>query len=144
MIDRIMEFCDTIFMVLRKKTSKVTPVHVYHHSVVPLICWVTFKHNGMIPFIRLCLLANCGLHAAQYGYLTAIALWPDLRSQLWLKRLVYRLEIWHFAIIGVFYTVVLFMQSGYPVLWLAVMAIQLPVFALLYAISKHSEKIIVQ
>lgn len=42
-LSKLTEFADTMFFVLRKKSSQITWLHVYHHSVTPLETWVLVK-----------------------------------------------------------------------------------------------------
>lgn len=42
-LSKLTEFADTVFFVLRKKSSQITWLHVYHHSVTPLETWVLVK-----------------------------------------------------------------------------------------------------
>ncbi|KFM79271.1 Elongation of very long chain fatty acids protein 7, partial [Stegodyphus mimosarum] len=40
---KYVQFLDTVFFILRKKWHLVTFLHVFHHSVVPLIGWVILR-----------------------------------------------------------------------------------------------------
>ena len=46
LVSKYIDKLDTIFFVLRKKQSQVTGLHVYHHSMVPLMGWVYFRTNA--------------------------------------------------------------------------------------------------
>lgn len=43
---RMAEFLETIFFLLRKKTSQVTFLHVYHHVSSLFIVWAPLKYGG--------------------------------------------------------------------------------------------------
>lgn len=43
---RAAEFLETIFFILRKKSSQVTFLHVYHHVSSFFIVWVPLKYGG--------------------------------------------------------------------------------------------------
>uniref|UniRef100_A0A1A9VLR8 Elongation of very long chain fatty acids protein n=1 Tax=Glossina austeni TaxID=7395 RepID=A0A1A9VLR8_GLOAU len=46
LMNKILDFMDTIFMVLRKKNDQITFLHVYHHAIMVLLSWVSMKYLG--------------------------------------------------------------------------------------------------
>lgn len=52
---KISELLDTVFFVLRKKERQITFLHMYHHTVMPLISWGATKYypGGHGTFIGL-------------------------------------------------------------------------------------------
>lgn len=90
---KIIEFSDTIFMILRKKYDHVTNLHVIHHSVVPFSVWMGLKFapiglNAWFPLI------NSFVHSVMYSYygLSAIAARLGIEKMLhifkpWMTRL---------------------------------------------------------
>ena len=40
---RIIDFFDTLFFILHKKTSQVTFLHVYDHATMPTLWWIGVK-----------------------------------------------------------------------------------------------------
>lgn len=38
-ISKYIEFCDTLFFVLRKKNTHISTLHVIHHGVMPMSVW---------------------------------------------------------------------------------------------------------
>lgn len=70
---KLIEFSDTIFMVLRKKNNQISNLHVIHHSVVPLSVWIGIKFapvavNAWFPLL------NSFVHTLMYGYFGLMAL----------------------------------------------------------------------
>ncbi|CAG2174849.1 unnamed protein product, partial [Oppiella nova] len=100
MISRLMDLLDTVFMVLRKRDLQISALHMYHHTVVPVLCWVSFKYNAMIPIIRMFVLINTGIHTLMYGYYALAALGPRVRPYLQWKRYLTVLQIAQFVICG--------------------------------------------
>ena len=55
---RFMDLLDTVFFALRKKDSQITFLHLYHHTVVPILCWLCLKvnlFNLVTKHINLCI-----------------------------------------------------------------------------------------
>ncbi|GBM77709.1 Elongation of very long chain fatty acids protein 1 [Araneus ventricosus] len=42
---KFLEFADTVFAVLRKKSSQVSKLHVFHHSIAPSMIWYIVKYG---------------------------------------------------------------------------------------------------
>lgn len=43
-MSKFVDLMDTIFFVFRKKYNQVSALHVIHHSLVPINCWLGFKY----------------------------------------------------------------------------------------------------
>ncbi|KOB51911.1 Elongation of very long chain fatty acids protein, partial [Operophtera brumata] len=41
---KISELLDTVFFVIRKKERQITFLHLYHHTVMPMISWGATKY----------------------------------------------------------------------------------------------------
>lgn len=44
LVAKVTEFLDTAFMVLRKKDNQISFLHLYHHSIMPIIVWIMIKY----------------------------------------------------------------------------------------------------
>ena len=128
MISRLIDLLDTVFIVLRKKDSQITSLHLYHHTVVPFLCWISFKYNAMIPIIRLFVVLNSLIHSLMYGYYALAAFGPSLRPYLWWKRYITVLQIWQFIICGTYGVVLYLRQTDYPMDWFYFVVGQNPLF----------------
>ena len=97
MISKFIDFCDTIFFVLRKKDSQASPLHVFHHSCMPIFCWIGVKfapggNSGFFPFL------NSFVHTIMYGYY-ALSTFPVLRPYLWWKKYITQLQMIQFVLV---------------------------------------------
>lgn len=59
---KLSELLDTVFFVLRKKENQITFLHLYHHTVMPMISWGTTKyypggHGTFIGMYNICSLS---------------------------------------------------------------------------------------
>ena len=129
---RFGELMDTVFYVLRKSYRQLTPLHLYHHSAVLMMCWISFKYNGMIPLIRLFLLLNTTLHMLLYGYHVLSHLYPVYKTKVHYKRWLTQMEILQFVICGIYYIVLFIKQTGYPMEWICITYIQNILFTYLF------------
>lgn len=64
---RLLEFLETIFFVLRKKSNQVSMLHVYHHMSTVALLWLHIKFSG--GFMDAYLGAvNSAVHVIMYSY----------------------------------------------------------------------------
>ena len=83
MLSKYIELLDTVFFVLRKKTSQVTLLHVWHHTFMCISYYWGIKfypggHGSFAAFV------NSGIHVLMYSYYGLAALGPS-RTLLALK-----------------------------------------------------------
>ena len=45
---RYLDFCDTFFFVLRRKTEQITFLHVLHHFLMPTYAWIVLRYKMLI------------------------------------------------------------------------------------------------
>lgn len=110
---KISELLDTIFFVLRKKQNQITFLHLYHHSVMPLISWGCTKyypggHSVFIGFI------NSFIHIIMYTYYGLAAMGPEYNKYLWWKKHITTLQMIQFGMCFVHSAQLLFYDCGYP------------------------------
>ncbi|OQV18826.1 putative Elongation of very long chain fatty acids protein 2 [Hypsibius exemplaris] len=98
-VTKAIEFLDTVFMVLKKKNSQITVLHVWHHTF-------------MFPFLFTCVLVgpygqvllgpiiNSFIHVIMYGYY-ALSLFTALHPYLWWKKYLTQMQLIQFVIIMV-------------------------------------------
>lgn len=96
-LTKFVEFADTVFFVLRKKNSQVSPLHVIHHSVVPLSVWIGMKfapggNNIFFPWL------NAFVHTVMYLYYGLAALGPRVQPYLWWKKYLTKLQMAQFVL----------------------------------------------
>lgn len=113
---KCIEFCDSIFFVLRKKSSQLTFLHVYHHSTMFPLWWIGVKYvpSGsswffFLHFVNLFLnffhfwvivisksifwnvaflpaMTNSFIHVLMYSYYGLSTLGPNVTKYLWWKK----------------------------------------------------------
>lgn len=86
-----------IIFVLRKKDRQITPLHVFHHSVVPITLWIGMKYapggnNAFFPFL------NSGVHTIMYLYYGLSAFGPSVQKYLWWKKYLTKLQLTQFIL----------------------------------------------
>lgn len=99
---KLIEFADTIFMVLRKRFDMISNLHVIHHSSVPISVWMGIKFspvgvNAWFPLL------NSFVHTIMYAYygLSAVQdnLEPGIARRLRVfKPWVTRVQIFQFCL----------------------------------------------
>lgn len=112
-IAKLTELLDTVFFVLRKKDNQITFLHMYHHTVMPLISWGCTKyypggHGTFIGFI------NSFVHIIMYSYYLLAALGPEFQKYLWWKKYITTLQLSQFCIAFLHSFQLLFYDCDYP------------------------------
>jgi|EP00670_Eutreptiella_braarudii_P005711 elongation of very long chain fatty acids protein 4 len=65
--NKYLEFCDTAFMILRKKSGQLSFLHVYHHSLLTWSWWlVVWRAPGGDAWYGACY--NSFIHVLMYSY----------------------------------------------------------------------------
>lgn len=93
-LSRVIDFLDTIFFVLRKKQTQITGLHVFHHSLVPMVIYLVASFS-MTPFNGFLIVLNSLVHIVMYSYYY-LATFPALVPYLWWKRYITRIQIGQF------------------------------------------------
>ncbi|XP_076642508.1 stuck in traffic [Halictus rubicundus] len=94
---KISELLDTVFFVLRKKDSQITFLHLYHHTVMPMVSWGATKYypGGHGTFIGV---INSFVHIIMYTYYLLAALLPQYQKYLWWKKYITTLQMGQFCL----------------------------------------------
>ncbi|XP_075223932.1 very long chain fatty acid elongase 7-like [Lycorma delicatula] len=120
LFSKIVDLLDTFFMVLKKKNSHITFLHLYHHTTMVSGSWISIKYmrgeQGIIP----CAI-NCGVHVIMYTYYFLAALGPEVQKYLWWKRYLTKIQIAQFIIVIAFFGYLYLkdceVSQAYNVLW---------------------------
>ncbi|KAF7493359.1 Elongation of very long chain fatty acids protein 7 [Sarcoptes scabiei] len=126
-LTKFIDLMDTIFFVLRKKYNQISLLHLYHHSMVPILGWLYIWYLYGVPAISLFAFLNSSVHVIMYSYYALAALGPRIQKFLWWKRYITQIQIIQFLIL-IIYGVIVFTKSDYPSapFWIAVS--QPPIF----------------
>ncbi|KAL5704264.1 hypothetical protein ACHQM5_022714 [Ranunculus cassubicifolius] len=65
-LSKILEFIDTLLIILYRDTRRLSFLHVYHHSVVLVMCYVWLYTSQSL--IAIALVTNASVHVFMYGY----------------------------------------------------------------------------
>lgn len=98
-VSKFIDLLDTVFFVLRKNYHQVSALHVIHHSLVPINCWLGLKYvpsesAAFMPFI------NSFIHTIMYTYYALSTLGPKVRPYLWWKKYLTQLQIVQLALVS--------------------------------------------
>lgn len=111
---KVFDLLDTVFFVLRKKYNQITPLHVIHHSIMPLTAYITLK-LAVSPAPGLTIILNCFVHMVMYYYY-------HLASQgyhVWWKKHITQIQLLQFAIVWVHGLHIFFYENCCFPRWLA-------------------------
>uniref|UniRef100_T1KD09 Elongation of very long chain fatty acids protein n=2 Tax=Tetranychus urticae TaxID=32264 RepID=T1KD09_TETUR len=109
-MSKFVDLLDTIFFVFRKKYNQVSALHVIHHSLVPINCWMGFKYvpsesAAFMPFL------NSFVHMVMYTYYALSTLGPKVTPYLWWKKYLTQLQIIQIALVSIHCVYIAFLPS---------------------------------
>ncbi|KAL9894914.1 elongation of very long chain fatty acids protein-like [Glossina fuscipes] len=110
---KISELLDTVFFVLRKNERQITFLHVYHHTVMPVISYGALKyypggHGMFIGWI------NSFVHIVMYCYYLLSSFGPKMQKYLWWKKYITNLQMIQFGIVFLHQTQLLYNDCDFP------------------------------
>ncbi|GAB0088752.1 Elongation of very long chain fatty acids protein [Sergentomyia squamirostris] len=110
---KITELMDTVFFVLRKKERQISFLHMYHHTVMPMISWGVTKYypGGHGTFIGV---INSFVHIVMYSYYLFAAMGPQFQKYLWWKKYITNLQMIQFCMAFLHSAQLLYTDCGYP------------------------------
>ncbi|CAG2179054.1 unnamed protein product, partial [Oppiella nova] len=79
---KLIDLLDTCYA---KKESHLTFLHLYHHFMVPVFCWILAKLVPTYQPIILFVVLNTPVHTMMYSYYALSALGPTVHRFLWWK-----------------------------------------------------------
>ncbi|KAI9087245.1 hypothetical protein K1719_030880 [Acacia pycnantha] len=71
-LSKILEFLDTLLIILSNSIQRLTFLHVYHHSAVVVMCYIWLQTSqSLFPVV---LITNASVHVLMYAYYLSCAL----------------------------------------------------------------------
>ena len=129
---KFMDWFDTVFLVLKKKHNHISFLHLYHHTMVPLVGWLFLKINPLIPAIALFGVINSFIHVVMYSYYALASFGPSIQKYLWWKKYITQMQMIQFIIYIGFATLIAINHVGYPKFWLYFGYTQPPLFLYMF------------
>lgn len=108
-LNKITDLMDTVFFTLRKKSSQVTFLHLFHHTLMPVISWwvslKALKNRKCYHFCRIMVkyipgghitfpgFLNTFVHIFLYGYYFLAGCGPEVQKYLGWKKYITKLQL---------------------------------------------------
>lgn len=110
-LSKVLDFADTLFMILKGSWRQVTFLHVYHHSSIFIVYWLILNagYDGDIYFT---IVLNGFIHFVMYGYYLATTL--SISVPLVLKKLITNMQLIQFSCMLIQGAYLLLKQCPYP------------------------------
>lgn len=113
-ISKFVDFFDTFFFVLRKRTRQITVLHLVHHAILPVSLWpgIRFASGGHASFFAL---LNSLVHVIIYFYYLVAAMGPRFEKYVRWKRHLTNCQIAQFVAASVHcFQLVFKNECGFP------------------------------
>ncbi len=111
---KFIDLLDTIFFVLRKKNSQITFLHLYHHFMVPVLCWAMLKLAPTVQSIAIFAFLNTLVHVIMYSYYALAAFGPKIQKYLWWKKYITIAQLIQFVLFCTYGLLSACFTSGWP------------------------------
>uniref|UniRef100_A0AAR2JX94 Elongation of very long chain fatty acids protein n=1 Tax=Pygocentrus nattereri TaxID=42514 RepID=A0AAR2JX94_PYGNA len=112
-LSQVIELSDTIFIILWKRNSQLTFLHVYHHGCMIFNWWARVKYvAGGQSFLSG--LINSLVHMLMYLYYGLAALGPHMHKQLRWKRCLTFMQLLQFFIVTAHAAYSLYIDCDFP------------------------------
>ncbi|XP_059061434.1 elongation of very long chain fatty acids protein 7-like [Achroia grisella] len=99
---KVSELLDTVFFVLRKKTSQISFLHLYHHTIMVIATWALLKYSPSHTLLFIGFL-NSLVHVFMYTYYGLAALGPNIAKYLTWKKYMTSFQLIQFVLIIIQY-----------------------------------------
>ena len=132
LITKFIDFMDTVFFALRKKSTQITFLHLYHHSLMACLPWLAYWYRFNMQPNKLFILCNSFVHTLMYSYYTLAAFGPKVQKLLWWKPYLTQLQLAQFIIYMLYGLVTEILGLPYPKLLKYFTQIQSPIFFYLF------------
>ncbi|KAL7737245.1 hypothetical protein ACLKA6_005423 [Drosophila palustris] len=125
-INKILDLLDTVFFVLRKSYKQISFLHVYHHMMMVLGCYMVMRFYGTGGHFNMLGVVNSLVHTVMYFYYFLSALYPGIKASIWWKKYITISQLTQFVIIFcyAFYVLLFSKNCGFPSILLWVQIIQ--------------------
>ncbi|CAD7003756.1 unnamed protein product [Ceratitis capitata] len=98
-INKFIDYFDTVFFVLRKSYKQITFLHVYHHIMMTSLSLLYVKYSGGGGHASMIGILNTLVHVFMYAYYLMSATRPEMKNSLWWKKYVTSLQLVQFVLI---------------------------------------------
>ncbi|KAI9584426.1 elongation of very long chain fatty acids protein 7-like [Glossina fuscipes] len=132
MINKILDLLDTIFIVLRKKQSQVTFLHVYHHTIMVVSAWSLLKYADLSEEFGFGYVLNNGIHILMYFYYLVAAMGPQYQRYLWWKKYITKMQMGQFALVLLYMAIIAMKGCGVSLAMKMGIILNASVFLLLF------------
>jgi len=110
-LSKVLDFADTVFMIVKSNWRQVSFLHVYHHTTIFLFYWLNAQANYDAD-IYLTIVLNGTIHFVMYGYYFATAFNVSVPNII--KKSITRLQLFQFCCMEVQGFILLFGNCGAP------------------------------
>ena len=110
-LSKVLDFADTVFMVVKGNWRQVSFLHVYHHSSIFMVYWLILNagYDGDIYFT---IVLNGFIHFVMYGYYLATTL--SIAVPVVLKKLITNMQLIQFSCMLIQGSYLLIKDCPYP------------------------------
>lgn len=123
LMNKMMDFFDTAFFVLRKKQSHITFLHVFHHVSMVFVVWFMLKYYpGQEPMIAAFI--NATIHVLMYTYYLLSSFGQTFSFVYRFKKCLTLAQIAQFILVLIYYSLASQYSCGYNMIVVRLMCFE--------------------
>lgn len=111
-MNKILDLLDTVFFVLRKSYKQITVLHVYHHLMMVIGCYLVLRFYGTGGHVNSLGMVNSFVHTVMYFYYFLSALYPGIKASIWWKKYITITQLVQFVTLFFYANYVLWFSKG--------------------------------
>jgi len=113
--NKVLDLADTVFIVLKKKNSQMSFLHIFHHGGMVLASYIVAKWlpGGPISIVGI---INTFVHTVMYTYYFLCGLKSELKKSFWWKKYITQIQMVQFSFLVFHFSRTLLFQKdcNYP------------------------------
>ncbi|XP_067613817.1 very long chain fatty acid elongase F-like [Eurosta solidaginis] len=118
LINKFLDYTETVFFILRKSYKQVTFLHVYHHVMISTYVFLYLSFQGTGGHPALAPMINTLIHTIMYTYYLMSSLDGNIKKSLWWKKYITQIQLLQFVVGSIHQMLPLFNDCPFPKFWI--------------------------
>ncbi|XP_053955799.1 elongation of very long chain fatty acids protein F-like [Anastrepha ludens] len=124
--NKVLDYLETIFFVLRKSYKQISILHVYHHIMMTSCIVLHIRQQGSGGHWVTIALLNTLVHTVMYVYYLLSSINPNMKKSLWWKKYITQMQLIQFILVFFhqLWPLLFVPDCKFPRIWLYIAVLQ--------------------